>query len=181
MAFVMAGFAQTFWLRSPMSRRFQKPLDGGKKINGKRILGDNKTYRGLVIMIPAVGLSFVIVRLLFMLTPLESAAGLWRLSVLQYGLLGTWAGFGFMVGELPNSFIKRQIGIPPGSAPRHAVARMICFVVDRLDSIAGGLLALAAVVVTPLWTWLCLLFIGPAFHLSFSLLLFRLGVKARPA
>jgi hypothetical protein len=28
--------------------------------------------------------------------------------------LGVCAGFGFMAGELPNSFVKRQLGIRPG-------------------------------------------------------------------
>jgi hypothetical protein len=181
LAFVLAGFAQSFWLRSKMSRRFQSPIDGRRQFGGKRILGDNKTWRGFIVMIPATGLSFVVVRLLFTLPSIQAAERIWPLSIGQYALIGAWAGFGFMMGELPNSFLKRRIGIDPGQAPTHSVAKAFCFVLDRLDSIAGGLVALALVVPTPLGTWFCLLLIGPVFHWSFSLLLFHLGVKARLA
>ena len=35
-----------------------------------------------------------------------------------YAALGAWAGLGFMLGELPNSFVKRQLDVAPGMAPR---------------------------------------------------------------
>ena len=44
-AFVLAGFFQTFWLRSRFSVRLQVPIDGSRTIRGKRIFGDNKTWR----------------------------------------------------------------------------------------------------------------------------------------
>ncbi len=86
-----------------------------------------------------------------------------------------------MLGELPNSFVKRQFGIAAGEAPLHRSARPVCFIVDRFDSILGGLLVLSLVVTVPLLTWCLILLIGPVVHLAFNLLLFQLGVKARPA
>ena len=66
-------------------------------------------------------------------------------------------------------------------APAKPWARPVCFVIDRVDSIVGGLSALAFVVPTPILTWCYILLVGPAFHWAFSLFLFQLGVKARPA
>ena len=40
-----------------------------------------------------------------------------------YAALGAWAGLGFMLGELPNSFVKRQLDVAPGQAPRGRAAR----------------------------------------------------------
>ena len=54
-----------------------------------------------------------------------------------------------MAGELPNSFIKRQLDIAPGQASRGSFAYAAQFAIDRLDSIAGMLLALRLVVPVP--------------------------------
>ena len=60
-------------------------------------------------------------------------------------------------------------------------ADVICFVVDRVDSILGALIAVSVVVPTPPMMWAYVLLIGPGIHLVFSALLYRLGVKARAA
>jgi CDP-archaeol synthase len=181
MAFALAGLPHAFWLRSPWSAPFNVPLDGYRTFRGQRLFGDNKTWRGLLVLVPAVGAAFSMLGWLRSELPPELARGLWSLSPAGYALLGTWAGFGFMAGELPNSFLKRQLGIPPGAPPAGRLVRPLAFLVDRLDSITGALLALALVVPTPLATWLLVLVIGPALHWAFSVLLFHLGVKARPA
>jgi hypothetical protein len=43
------------------------------------------------------------------------------------------------------------------------------------------LAAVTIAVPTPWTTWLWVVILGPAIHWSFSVLLYRLGVKARPA
>ncbi len=180
-AFVLAGFVQTLWFRSRLSKRLMKPIDGGRTYRGQRIFGDNKTWRGFVGMVPAVCVVFMALRLLVEQFSPEILSGMWPLSIWQYGLLGAWVGFGFMAGELPNSFFKRRLGVQPGDAPERPKARMIGFIVDRIDSITGALLALAFVVPVPLATFAAILLVGPLFHWAFSLLLFQLGVKTRPA
>jgi hypothetical protein len=111
----------------------------------------------------------------------EALTELWPLSMGGFAALGAWAGLGFMLGELPNSFVKRQLDIAPGRAPRGSLAMVVCFVADRVDSILGMLVALSVVVPTPPLMWLYVLLIGPGIHLAFSALLYRLGVKARAA
>jgi CDP-2,3-bis-(O-geranylgeranyl)-sn-glycerol synthase len=173
-AFALAGLLQAAWLRSRWSAWLQVPIDGGRTLGGKRVFGDNKTWRGFF-MAPAAGAAF----LGLSLTP--GWGGLWPLTPGQYGLLGLWAGFGFMAAELPNSFVKRRLGIAPGAAPQRPAAKLFCFLADRLDSIAGGLLAVAVVVPVPWQVGVYVLPVAPLLHWSFSLLLFHLGVKARPA
>ncbi|MEZ6134219.1 MAG: CDP-archaeol synthase [Pirellulaceae bacterium] len=179
-AFVVAGFAQSFWLRSDWSKRFQHPIDGGVSFRGKRIFGDNKTWRGFIAIVPSVSLAFVAVRLPYLLSD-DLSGRLWPLSLFGYALLGLVAGTGFMIGELPNSFMKRQLDIPPGAAPQAVGTRWICFIIDRLDSILSGMLFLAVCVPVPILTWCLILLVGPFVHLAFNWLLYRLGVKARPA
>jgi len=86
-----------------------------------------------------------------------------------------------MLGELPNSFVKRQLDVAPGMAPPGRAGTVLVFFVDRVDSIIGMLIAISLVVPTPWMTWAYVLLIGPGIHLAFSALLYRIGVKARPA
>ena len=179
-AFTLAGMAQTWWFKSPLSARFALPLDGGRTFRGRRIFGANKTWKGFVIMIPAATLAFLLLGTLARTLPVLGE-GLWPLSPAGFALLGFIASVGFMAGELPNSFIKRQLAISPGGAPRSRGARWLAFAIDRLDSILGMLLALTLAVPTPWAVWALVLILGPGIHWLFSVALYVLGVKERPA
>ena len=178
LAFVLAGLAQTAWFASPVSALFMQPIDGGLTFRGQRLFGDHKTLRGFVVMVPAAAAAFA---LLAMLAGDPEMLGLWPLSVPRYLVAGAVAGFGFMAGELPNSFLKRQLGIRPGQAARTRGAAAFHFAVDRLDSGIGMLLALAVLIPVSWVTVATVLTVGPFIHWTFSMLMFRLGVKTRAA
>lgn len=181
LTFVVAGVAHSLWLRTPASRRLLIPLDGGLHVRGHRVFGDNKTVRGFVVMVPAASAAFAggfaIAQRFFP----AFAETLWPLSLASYAALGAWTGLGFMLGELPNSFVKRQLDIAPGMAPSGKFGTIATFIVDRVDSIIGMLAFVSIATPTPWMTWGYALMIGPGIHLAFSALLYRLGVKARPA
>ena len=177
-AFTLAGIAQTAWFAAPASRLFAVPLDGGLRFRGRRVFGANKTVRGFVVMVPAAGAAFALIAAV---AADAAHAWLWPLPLFSYALLGAWAGFGFMAGELPNSFLKRQLDVPPGAAARNRTAGLAHFTLDRLDSGIGMLAALSLVVEVPWLTWMYVLLIGPFIHWSFSLVMFRLGLKQRAA
>jgi hypothetical protein len=178
LAFVVAGTAQTAWFAAPASRRFTQPLDAGLTLRGRRLFGENKTRRGFIGMVPASAAAFA---LLAVLAGDPAALGLWPLSTSGYALAGAIAGFGFMAGELPNSFVKRQLDIAPGGAPRRPLASACQFAVDRLDSGIGMLVALNAFVAVPRGSVAVVLIAGPFIHWTFSVLMFHLGLKPRPA
>ena len=180
LAFVLAGVLHSLWLHNRLSQALAIPLDGGRMFRGRPILGENKTLRGFV-MIPAAALAFAAVAAIISLPQGVPPATLWQLTPTGYAALGAWAGFGFMAGELPNSFVKRQLGILPGQAPASRLTRTICFTIDHVDSIVGMLAAVTVAVSTPWTTWLWVLILGPSIHLLFSWWLFRMGVKGRPA
>jgi hypothetical protein len=78
---ILAG---TAWAATPPS-----PVDGGLTLAGKRIFGDNKTWRGFVVMVPAVGVTFMLLRILGSITfPGGWPDGLWPLSAEEYAGLG---------------------------------------------------------------------------------------------
>jgi hypothetical protein len=180
-AFVAAGIAHSLWLRTAASRRLLVPLDGGLHVRGRRVFGENKTVRGFVVMVPAASAAFAGVFALAQRFSPQFAESLWPLTIAGYAALGAWAGLGFMLGELPNSFVKRQLDIAPGMAPRGTLGTIATFVIDRVDSILGMLVFVSIATPTPRMTWVYAMIIGPGIHLAFSVLLYRLGVKARPA
>ena len=180
-AFTLSGLAHTAWLAAPFSRRFATPLDGGRVLGGRPILGDHKTLRGFMVMVPATGVAFMLLATLATAGPGPAAFGLWPLTPAQYGQLGAWAALGFMGGELPNSFVKRRLGVPPGEAAAGRCLRAVFFVADRFDSSAGMLLALALAVPVSWPICLFVLLAGPLVHAGFSAALFLLRVKARAA
>ena len=178
LSFILAGVAQTLWLRSPRSRRFSQPLDRSRTWRGRRIFGDNKTWKGFVVMIPAVGLSFLAMRCIFALREswLEQ---LWPFGLVIYLLLGCSAGLGYALGELPNSFVKRQLDIPPGHIARTRLGKWLNFFIDQTDSVIGALLALIPFVNIPLPTLIAILLTGPVVHWIFNIVLKLLGLKTR--
>lgn len=180
MAFIVSGTVHVLWLRHPVSLPLKLPLDAGRTFRGQRIFGDNKTVRGLVVIIPMTGLSFLGIALLRPYLPDWFSDGTWPLPPLTYAAAGMLAGLGFMAGELPNSFIKRQCGIPPGGKPQGGFWRMLTSITDRVDSVLGVLLMLSLLVPVPWQTWIYLLLLGPGVHSLFSIWLFKLKVKTRP-
>jgi hypothetical protein len=181
LAFSTAGLAHVVWLRSARSAPFALPLDRGRRFRGRRIFGPNKTLRGFLILVPATAAAFAALGAARAVLPGWLAAGLWPLRADQLFLLGGWAAFWFMAGELPNSFLKRQWGIAPGEVPGVGARRLVCLALDRIDSIVAMLLAVALVVPLPALTALVVLTVGAGVHFLFSCLLCLVHVKRRLA
>lgn len=181
LAFSAAGVVQVLWLRSPRSAPLALPLDGGVRWRGRRLLGEHKTLRGFVAMVPAAGAAFALLGAVRDALPAWLAAGLWPMTPAELFLLGAWAAFWFMAGELPNSFLKRRWGVAPGEVPSVGVRRALCLALDRVDSILAMLIALSLAVPLAWLTWLYVLVLGAGVHLLFSALLCLARVKKRIA
>ncbi len=115
------------------------PIDGGKTLWGKRILGDHKTWRGLLAGI-------VMGTLVYELQRLAYAAEFARdLALIDYSasplLPGLLLGLGTGVGDAIKSFFKRRIDIAPGKS---------WFVFDQLDFVVGAYVFVSVVYVPPL-------------------------------
>lgn len=134
------------------------------------LFGANKTWRGFVVMPLATALGALC------LWPLESAlaegAPFGVAWLLPAGLV---AGLGYVLAELPNSWMKRRLGIAPGATPaRH---RRVFIALDQFDSGAGVALAW--------WLWpglpalACVLYAAtfPLTALAVKQLLYRFRLK----
>jgi len=151
------------------------PLDHYATFRSHRVFGDNKTYRGIIVMI-AASIAFTYLYQWM----LSSSQALTRLNLLNFEeyhpvFYGTLYGVGYVVGELPNSFLKRQMGISEGKSTTF-IQRMM----DQLDSvIAITLLLLLFSHFTLTHFWFGILFYG-FLHLGINYLLYLLRLRKEP-
>ncbi|HLD59856.1 MAG TPA: CDP-2,3-bis-(O-geranylgeranyl)-sn-glycerol synthase [Candidatus Bilamarchaeaceae archaeon] len=81
------------------------PIDLGKKMNGKRILGDGKTIRGFAGGVLAGTLVGFVISQLYRIPYFNSE---------QFVYVAFLLSLGTMVGDSLGSFIKRRLGIESG-------------------------------------------------------------------
>ena len=111
------------------------PVDCGLTLFGKRLFGDNKKVRGFFVGT----LTAILIGLLqFFLYNKFVCQIFYFTTIWQYLLFGFLSGFGALLGDALESFLKRQIGIAPGKP-------FIPF--DQIDS-AVGFLALTSILVS---------------------------------
>jgi CDP-2,3-bis-(O-geranylgeranyl)-sn-glycerol synthase len=125
-ASAFAGVVQRFDLLSGLRR----PIDGGRTYRGHRIFGDGKTWRGVVVAVVGCVATVALQKYV-----IGDRAG-WLLLV-DYDRIpvvpfGAAMGAGASLGELPNSFVKRQLGIAQGKATSGPLA-LLFFVWDQID------------------------------------------------
>jgi CDP-diglyceride synthetase len=153
----------------------KRPLDLGATIGGRRVFGDNKTWRGAIVMFTGVLAAAV----LLSLWP-------WYWRHLPDGIqdAGPWIygallGLGVVVGELPNSFLKRRLGIAPGTQRRSLVGALLSLY-DQADFVLA-----IWVLLLPIWTMsvaqaAIVLLVVTAVHLVINVVGYAVGARTAP-
>lgn len=153
-------------------------LDGGLKLRGRPIFGANKTLRGAIVMISATTLWTATTDFLQRALNLDDTLRFIPREQLSSLALGLLLGLAYILGELPNSFIKRQLDIHPGAAAQGR-ARPIFWLLDQLDS-AIAILVILSMFRTPSITFvLTLLTLTLAIHPAVAAIMVTLGLKER--
>ncbi|MYB40040.1 CDP-archaeol synthase [Candidatus Saccharibacteria bacterium] len=124
----IANTAPVWGAKLPWLRRWNTPLDCGLKYGGQRLLGDNKTWRGLALGAFFGGLSGAVLATLSSLIPYVGRVDVFS-SEINLVLLGVLLGCGALAGDALKSFCKRRIGLRPGQSWP---------VMDQIDYILGA-------------------------------------------
>ena len=127
-----------------------RPIDGGRRFRGRPLFGHSKTWRGPIAVAAGAAATYALQRqLLHELAPVafvelvddSQLPGFWVMA-----LAGAAAEF----AELPNSFVKRRLGIDP-SCTASGLPGVVFFLWDQLDLLIGYWLVLVFwVPLTPL-------------------------------
>lgn len=169
------------YVKLPPVRRRNAPMDGYRTANdGKRILGDHKTWQGFIGMIFFTGLWMVV--LVWICSHLDWGRDMaivdysqWRfpMEAIVYGCL---LGFGYVLFELPNSYIKRRLNIAPGKNASGWKGRIFLFV-DQADSVLGCMVFMMLFYRPSVREAMLLFAIGVGIHYVINILLFLVGLK----
>lgn len=124
-----------------------KPMDKGFKFRDRRILGDHKTVRGVVVGVVAGGIF-----------------GLLQGSV----LLGLGMGLGAMWGDTFKSLIKRRFNIKPGTG---------WVPWDQVDFVIGASIVTFPIFPQPLVSYLVAIVVIGAGSFLISYIGVRMGIK----
>jgi CDP-2,3-bis-(O-geranylgeranyl)-sn-glycerol synthase len=135
----------------PLLIRGKHPVDFGKNfVDGKRLLGDGKTYEGLfggLIIGTLTGVPFGYTFFTFLLAA------------------------GALLGDMAGAFIKRRMGIERGRpAP----------FLDQLDFVAGALLLLSPFYAITAEQVVFIVIVTPPIHLFTNFLAYKLKLKSNP-
>jgi len=150
-----------------------RPIDGGKTMGERRVLGDGKTWRGT--LVGTVAGTALAVALSAVAPQVSEAVGH---SLPGFPLrAGLGLAFGAMVGDIGASFIKRRSGRERGvSFPG----------LDQLDFVVGALGV--ALVLAPGWTTAtfplpvatAVVVLTPLLHAVANVAAYLLGLKNEP-
>lgn len=93
-------------------------------------------------------------------------------------LLGLLLGLGYCLAELPNSFIKRRLGVKEGQTSDRF--KWFFVVLDQADSAFGCMLAYR--ILLPIsWTTIVLTIVfGTVIHLVINVSLYKAGIRKNP-
>jgi CDP-2,3-bis-(O-geranylgeranyl)-sn-glycerol synthase len=162
--FLPAGVANmmpVFANKISLLNRWKTPVDFGLRFKGQRILGNNKTWRGVVSGTLMAGLTAVLISKVNINT-VATVAPFW---------VGCLLGFGALAGDAFESFFKRLRGVKPGEP---------WFPFDQTDYIIGALLVVSIFVQLPLWAIVTIFVVYFGLHLLVAYGGYRLGLKDRP-
>lgn len=181
MPVILAGVLNMAFVKMPVLNFMKMPIDRGMLLKDDRpLFGENKTYKGFIGMMVFTMLSNVFWGLICACFPyLEGHNLLYVLynNTLQYNLLvGMLLGLVYVFFELPNSFLKRRMGISPGQSKKGGLG-FVFFCFDQVDSLIGCVLIIAAFSPMDVWYYLLFIFIGGLTHFFINLSLYFTKLK----
>ena len=146
------------------------PIDGGAKLQGKEILGNNKTWRGLVVGVTTGIIVAGVQALLFSHNKFFMANTVIDYGRINFVLIGALMGGGALLGDLIESFIKRRLNKPSGKP---------WFPWDQIDWIIGAMVLSSVLHVPTAKIAVTTLILYTIVHLCSDRVVFWLGIKKR--
>lgn len=158
---IVSGIAHMIVVRLDLLPRLRVPVH-------RKFFGPNKTWRGFIVM-PLATIPGVLL-----------ASAIWpeHFGSTSAGVLGALLGLGYAVAELPNSFLKRRLGVAPGKRPERR--RFLFTLLDQADSGPGCALVYLVVMNVPAVTLLAFMLLGPGVHLMANFSLYLAGLRKEP-
>lgn len=177
---IFGGILNMVFTKTPIYKKLKKPIDCGKNFSdGRRIFGDNKTFIGFFSMMIFCCISQLIEGIILNSLDMSARNEFYirhENTPIFNIIIGILLGAAYMIFELPNSFIKRRIGIPSGKTAK-GIAGKIFFIIDQLDSMIGVMLILYAASGISFGKYLLYVFLGGVTHISVNAILYASKIR----
>jgi len=163
-----------FFLPLILGNVFHMVIVKCKALNGLAIpisdkwFGKNKTYRGFLVLPILTGCFALILSAFF--GPFQSSFG-------YDFFVGFGLGLAYVLAELPNSYIKRKLGIANGHQSQKY--KYLQYFTDKADSIIGVLIFYFLAVEVSFTSIFILFCISMCLHIGMSQLLVLLNIKKK--
>ena len=176
MPVIFAGVLNMVFCKLPILGFMKKPIDGGKNFtDGRRIFGENKTWKGFAGYVILGTPMTLLWGFICKASPVLASHDFFYLeheNKVTYNLLvGVLVGIAYALFELPNSFMKRRMGIEPGKTMKGWQKVLFVFL-DQADSIFGCVLVVCIFHPLPVWFYFVYVIVGAVTHIIFNMLLY---------
>lgn len=180
---IFAAVIHGFVLKYDWLKWLKKPMDCGLKVRNKPLFGVNKTWRGLIVSVFGTVVFAYVHYWLYLVSPFFE-----KISIVNYDrviplYVGLALGAGMILGELPNSFLKRQIGIGAGKQ-RSDFKGFLFRIYDQIDLLTGAWLLMIFVPGFPIRQNLDVIifsiFMTLILHIMIAYIGYALGMRKTP-
>ena len=172
---ILAGIFNMIFCKLNVLKSMQVPMDGGRVLgDGNRLFGDNKTWKGFLGYLIFGTVFTVIWGFAIRNTSLNSLDFFYvnNENTLVFNIIvGLLLGFAYALFELPNSFVKRRLGITPGK-PATGIKKAVFVFVDQADSIFGCALVVWLFYDLGILKYIGFVVVGAVTHIIFNMLLY---------
>lgn len=173
---IIAGILNMCWCKTDLCNWLSRPMDRNRILkDGKRMFGENKTWKGFfgMIILSAIctviwgalcGKSGYLVRHNYLYQNYDN-------TLIYNIVIGLSLGIAYALAELPNSFMKRRIEISPGKSLDGPKGIWFIFF-DQADSVFGCVLVLCFVFRMTIPFYLFYVLLGALTHLLVNAFLY---------
>jgi len=180
---ILSGILNMIWCKTGLLKSLKKPMDMGRNFtDGRRIFGDNKTWKGF--------LGYLLFNTIFSVIwgSVCSVAGIDHLNFFYVDhdntlLFNIFTGFligcGYALFELPNSFLKRRLDITPGKTISGFWKFFFVFL-DQADSVFGCALVVWLFYDLGIVLYLAYVLVGALTHIILNVLLYLAKLRKNP-
>ena len=153
---VLTNILHMFIVKFDVFRSLSVPIN-------KEAFGKNKTWRGLL-FVPLVNMALVYL-----------TVQIFNITIENPMFVGLLLGLAYVIFELPNSYLKRRLKIPPGGL--HSKNKIFFSLLDKSDSAFGVALMYFLLGLTNFSFAILLFLLNSSIHIILSLLLVKLRIK----
>ena len=173
-----------YFIKSPFMNVLKKPIDFKMILkDNERMFGENKTWKGFFGMIVFTSV-FVLIHW-FLANNIDFIRNTSLITYQDYHnpvlviLFGVLLGLGYVLFELPNSFMKRRLKISSGNTVMGLKGFFFIFI-DQFDSVLGSGIFMLFFYRPTLPVFIIIIAGGTMAHYLVNVFLFLIKIKHRP-